>query len=65
MTTYTITINEKTEIGKGILALLKKLGYIPAGSAKSNAINESIADINAGRVHTAINAKDLISKCLK
>ena len=63
MTTYTITINEQTMAGKGVLSILKSLKDIVF--IKRSGINESLLDIKAGRVYDAKNAKDLISKCSK
>ena len=66
MATYTININEKTEIGKGLVALLKKLGYIkPEKSTLTRpAIDESLADIKAGMVHTYKDTDDFFEKIL-
>lgn len=63
MATYTITINERTLGGKGVLSLLQSLKDIV--SIKPNGLDESLIDIKEGRVHYAKNAKDLISQCSK
>jgi hypothetical protein len=63
MATYTITINERTTAGKGVLALLQSLKGVV--TIKSNALDESLLDIKEGRVHYARDAKHLISRCSK
>jgi len=63
MATYTITINERTLAGKGVLALLQSLKEVV--TIKPNGLDESLSDINEGRIHYAKDAKDLISKCYK
>ena len=63
MATYTITINEKTQAGKGVLTLLQSLKDVV--TIKRSAIDESLLDIEEGRIHYAKNAKDLINQCSK
>jgi hypothetical protein len=63
MATYTITINERTAAGKGVLALLQSLKDVV--TIKPNSMDESLLDIKAGKVHYAKDAKDLISQCSK
>jgi hypothetical protein len=59
MATYTVTINERTNTGKGILTLLQSLKDVV--TIKPTSIDESLEDIKFGRVHFARKAKDLIS----
>jgi hypothetical protein len=61
MATYTITINERTIAGKGVLSLLQSLKDVV--TIKPNGMYESLMDIKEGRVHYAKNAKDLIHQC--
>jgi hypothetical protein len=61
MATYTITINEKTPEGKGVLALLQSMKGIV--TIKPNGLDESLMDIKKGRVHYAKDAKDLLQQC--
>jgi hypothetical protein len=63
MATYTVTINEKTTEGKGVLTLLQSLKNIV--SIKPNALDKSLSDISLGKIHYAKNAKDLINQCSK
>lgn len=63
MAKYVITINERTTVGKSVLSLLKSLKDVV--TIKSNGLDESLLDIEEGRVHDAKDAKDLISKCSK
>jgi len=63
MATYTITINERTNAGKGVLSLLQSLKDIV--TIKPNGLDESLLDIKEGRVHYAKDAKDLIHQCSK
>lgn len=61
MATYTITINERTLAGKGVLTLLRSLKDVV--TIKPNGLDESLSDVKEGRVHYAKNAKDLINQC--
>lgn len=63
MATYIITINERTKVGKGVLALLQSLKGVV--NIKPNALDESLLDSKEGRVHYAKDAKHLISQCSK
>ena len=63
MAKYTVTINERTMAGKGVLSLLQSLKDIV--TIKPNAIDESLLDVKEGRVRYAKNAKDLIGQCSK
>jgi hypothetical protein len=63
MATYTITINERTVAGKGVLSLLQSLKDIV--TIKPGGLDESLLDIKEGRIHYAKNAKDLIRQCSK
>lgn len=63
MATYTITIDENTTAGKGVLTLLKSLKDVV--NIKPSGIDESLAEIKKGKVHYAKDAKDLISQCAK
>ena len=64
MATYTIHINEHTKAGKSLIEFLKSLKGIVSISSAS-AIEESMHDIQIGKVHKAKNAKDLVEECLK
>ena len=61
MATYTITINERTNAGKGVLKLLYSLKDIIIITPKT--IDKSLLDVKQGKVHFAKNAKDLIKQC--
>jgi len=61
MATYTITINERTEAGKGVLTLLQSLKGIV--TIKPNGLDESLMEVNEGKVYYAKDAKDLIDQC--
>ena len=63
MAKYVITINERTTLGKSILALLKSLKDVV--TIKPNGLDESLLDVEECRVHYAKDAKDLISQCSK
>jgi hypothetical protein len=63
MATYTVTINERTAAGKGVLTLLQSLKDVV--TIKPNSLDESLLEIKAGKVHHAKDAKDLIRQCLK
>jgi hypothetical protein len=63
MAKYTITINERTAAGKGVLTLLYSLKDVV--TIQPNGIDESIMEIMEGKVHYAKNAKDLIKQCSK
>jgi len=63
MSTYIITINERTAVGKGLLSLLKSLKGVV--TIKPTGLDESLMDIKEGRIHYAKDAKDLISQCSK
>jgi len=63
MATYTVTINERTTEGKGVLTLLQSLKNVV--TIKTNGLDESLLDIKEGRVNYAKDAKDLIHQCLK
>jgi hypothetical protein len=63
MATYTITINERTTEGKGVLKLLQSLKNVV--TIQPNGLDESLSDIKHGRVHYAKDAKDLIRQCSK
>ncbi len=69
MATYTITINERTEIGKSLLVLIKSMGsavsLTPTKKIQKNGLDEALEDIKLGRLHSAKNANDLIEQCLK
>jgi 5S rRNA maturation endonuclease (ribonuclease M5) len=67
MTTYTITINERTNSGKKLMEYLKSIEGIKVEKAKTKnlALDEAIDDIKNGRTYTAKNADDLIKSCLK
>jgi hypothetical protein len=61
MSTYIITIDEDTLAGQGVLTLLHSLKGIV--TVKPNAIDESLQEVNEGKVHYAKDAKDLIDQC--
>jgi hypothetical protein len=63
MATYTITINEKTEAGKGVLTLLQSLKGVV--KILPNGLDESLMEVKEGKVHYAKDAKDLINQCSK
>lgn len=63
MATYTITINERTIAGKGVLTLLQSLKDIV--TIDPNGLDESLLEIKLGKVHYAKDAQDLINQCSK
>ena len=63
MAKYVITINERTTVGKSVLSLLKSLKDVV--TIKPNGLDESLLDIEEGRVHYAKDAKDLVRQCSK
>ena len=63
MAKYEITINERTTVGKSVLSLLKSLKDVVI--IKPSGLDESLMDVEEGRVHYAKDAKDLISQCSK
>ena len=63
MAKYEITINERTTVGKSVLSLLKSLKDVV--TIKPNGLDESLMDVEEGRVHYAKDAKDLINQCSK
>jgi hypothetical protein len=60
MAKYVITINERTTVGKSVLSLLKSLKDVV--TIKPNGLDESLLDIEEGRVHYAKDAKDLVGQ---
>lgn len=65
MATYTLTVNEKTKAGKDLIALLSSLTDVVLEPAIDiSGINEALKDVETGKVYTAKNGSDLISKCL-
>lgn len=65
MATYTITINEKTKLGKSILEFLRNMGIVVEPESKECSLDKSIAEYRAGKTFRAKNAHDLIEQCLK
>lgn len=68
MASYTIEINEETPQGKSLLSLLRSLKGIVSIRPQKQAIagiDEALQDVAKGRVHTAKDAQDLLSQCLK
>jgi hypothetical protein len=63
MAKYLITINERTTLGKSVLALLKSLKEVV--TLEPNGLDESLSNVEEGRVHYAKDAKDLIEQCSK
>lgn len=64
MATYTIHINERTKTGKNLIEFLKSLkGIVSIRSASG--IEESMHDVQTGKVHKAKNADDLVEECLR
>jgi len=63
MAKYLITINERTTLGKSVLALIKSLKEVV--TIKPNGLDESLSNVEEGRVHYAKYAKDLIKQCSK
>ncbi len=66
MATYTITINERTQLGRTILQLMKEMASVftvnkVANAKESTAFERSQEDIAAGRVYHADSVKDLMS----
>ena len=66
MATYTITINERTQVGRSILQLMQGLASVftvsKAQKAKGKtAFERSQEDIATGRVYRADSVKDLMS----
>jgi len=63
MAKYVITINERTTLGKSVLTLFKSLKDVVI--LKPNGLDESLLDVEEGRVHYAKDATDLINQCSK
>ena len=63
MAKYLITINERTTLGKSVLVLLKSLKEVV--TLEPNGLDESLSNVEEGRVHYAKDAKDLIEQCSK
>lgn len=66
MATYTVTINERTQIGRSILQLMRDLSSVftinKTTKAKAKtAFERSQEDIAAGRVYKAASTKDLVA----
>ena len=63
MAKYVITINERTLVGKSVLSLLKSLKDVV--TIEPNGLDESLMNVEEGRVYYAKDAKDLIDQCSK
>ncbi len=66
MATYSVTINERTQVGRSILQLMQSLTSVftiaKAPKAKTTtAFERSQEDIAAGRVYRATSTKDLMA----
>ncbi len=66
MATYTITINERTQVGRSILQVMQSLASVftiqKASQTKAKtAFERSQEDIAAGRVYRAASTKDLMN----
>ncbi len=63
MATYTITINERTQVGRSILQLMQELAsvFTVKKVKEKTAFERSQEDIAAGRVYRADSVKDLMS----
>ena len=67
MATYTVTINERTNVGRQLLNYLLGLGLIKerVSAKKKSGFEEDEEDIKAGRVYTASSAADLFNQLMK
>ncbi len=64
MATYTITVNERTQIGRSILQLMQELSSVfkvEKTQKTKTAFERSQDDIAAGRVLKANSTKDLMA----
>lgn len=57
MATYTITINERTSVGKNLVAYLKNLNLI-----KETSLDRSIRELKEGKIQTCRNTKELFKQ---
>ena len=66
MATYTLTINERTSEGRGILALLRNSMSVRFDTDKSerhkNGLDEAIDDFNNGRTTKCVDFDDYLKK---
>lgn len=60
----TLTINDKTSMGKMLISILKKFESdgIVTFEKRQSGIDKSLQDIKEGRVYKAKSVKDLMSK---
>lgn len=72
MTTLIIKVNERTSAGRNFISFIKSLPFVTVEKEKeedlpdltSNALDESLKDIEKGRVYTAKNSADLFNQIL-
>lgn len=62
MATYTVTINERTNIGKQLVAFLKDIGAIK--DEKKGTLDQALKDVEEGRVYTAKSVEDMMKQIL-
>lgn len=62
MATYTVTINERTNIGKQLVAFLKGIGAIK--DEKKGTLDQALKDVEEGRVYTAESVEDMMKQIL-
>ena len=61
MATYTITLNERTNDGKALMAYLKALGVLvqKVKPAKKSSFEQSRSDIRHGRIETFASSEEM------
>ena len=61
MATYTITVNERSNAGRALMAYLRELGVLVEKqvSAKKSSYVRSQEDVSKGRVETFASAEEL------
>ena len=66
MATYKINIDERNISGKRFLELMKTLPFISiTKNKKISGIEKALEDVKNGRVYSAKNTKDLMTKTIK
>lgn len=63
MATYTVTINERTKVGKDLVAYLSTLkGVVTIEHKPNEETIEALEDVKAGRVTRSKNKADFFAK---
>lgn len=67
MATITLEYNPRTKGAIKLISSIKESGYFQISTPKKGktAFEESLEDIEKGRIFEATDAKDLIAQCLK